>query len=623
MNSWNMKHIMLSLMLLVFLFLTMFSDRCLALAPVTHSAINERIAKVPIFDDYLKKQLGLQGGVETSINQKKIWELFREGGAEEDAGARSLNHFHNPLTNAGLSTNYSALTWATMPVGTQNFAPISSWYDVRNYYFKALTSADKTTRDDYFAQTFQGVGQVMHLVQDMSVPAHTRGDKHPSLFGIGGDPYEKWFLKSTAPVISSYSSYNNYTPYTSSFIIPQLFDSDQYGNNPSITTSANIGLSEYTNANFLSQGTIFTTNFSYPAYADMSPKVETNPTTKKQILYLSKKGHGESVDYFARALSLHNYLPADYKKLALTLDDEKVHANYAHFLIPRAIGYSAQVLSYFFRGKLDVEMSNGSLKIRNASQETMTGGKFDLYYDKATGERNLLTSADVSALAFGADQTITFSSPQDVSAYMLVYKNGTLGNETNAVIGKLIPVSELVVITVNINSTSVSFVWNPMNNSLERAPVDNNDTDFQKWYQARTAVQNQNMFGGRTYCGNSETQSIGNFPSSCQQLIPGAVDTRSENTQTTELPWDYGIGWDNTTTWSCDIKATSGRTVNGYGMVLYIMPESFYAPVNIPGSQTVWSGIRTRTIGEGYTRRWARDHDPNLFGTFQVDRMRA
>ena len=64
---------------------------------------------------------------------------------------------------------------------------------------KALTSTGNTERDKYFAETFRGLGQLMQLVTDMSVPEHTRDDGHY----LGNLPfyehYEKW-VKGTENV---------------------------------------------------------------------------------------------------------------------------------------------------------------------------------------------------------------------------------------------------------------------------------------------------------------------------------------------------------------------------------------------------------------------------------------
>ena len=145
----------------------------------THRAINEKTAdKNSFLHQYLINQLGWNNGVETEINEKWIAKHIGDGGVREDAGGRSVNHFHNPLTNRGLFGNYSAMIWATLPAGAQQLQNYS-WNDVRDYYFQALTAREKTKRDNWFALTFRGVGQIMHLVQDMSVPAHVKSLSFP------------------------------------------------------------------------------------------------------------------------------------------------------------------------------------------------------------------------------------------------------------------------------------------------------------------------------------------------------------------------------------------------------------------------------------------------------------
>ncbi|MGB5219222.1 MAG: hypothetical protein WBN66_13110 [Smithella sp.] len=290
-----------------------------------------------------------------------------------------------------MSLEKSALEWATLPVGGQN----SSWNDVRSYYYTALTSANKTTRELYFAKTFKGVGQIMHLVQDMSVPGHTRGDKHPSVWRIGGDDYEEWFLKNTAQPISGYSPYSVYVPYNSSFLIPQLFDSGQYQYienklNPEVTLYPNIGLAEYTNANFFSSDTILATNnFPYPSWLGLRDNPQTTQLGKKK--YLSKIGEGEIVNRFARKNLFYSWLPNGSKSAGLTLDDDGINEDYAEKLIPRAIGYSSSLLNYFFRGEIEAKLlpvfdesklESVRIKVRNMtpSKDAMGGNNDSKFY---------------------------------------------------------------------------------------------------------------------------------------------------------------------------------------------------------------------------------------------------
>jgi hypothetical protein len=74
-----------------------------------------------------------------------------------------------------------------------------SWSKARASYYDALTINDNDTREQELANTFRSLGQVMHLVSDSSVPAHTRNDIHvfpftEPIFGItfGEHTYESW-----------------------------------------------------------------------------------------------------------------------------------------------------------------------------------------------------------------------------------------------------------------------------------------------------------------------------------------------------------------------------------------------------------------------------------------------
>jgi hypothetical protein len=76
---------------------------------------------------------------------------------------------------------YSNVTWATgflSANGPQITRPNQwmGWSDARDYYYWALTSTSNKERESYFAKTFQALGQVLHLNQDVSVPAHVRND---------------------------------------------------------------------------------------------------------------------------------------------------------------------------------------------------------------------------------------------------------------------------------------------------------------------------------------------------------------------------------------------------------------------------------------------------------------
>jgi len=183
--KFKLFNLLLKIISSIMFILLIFIEQSSAFKGETHSAINNHIVDDNSIiggfssDQYLKNNLGFVDGVKTNLNSLMIKEWLSAGGKLEDSHIilRYLNHFHDPISNTGLLGSKSALEWALMETGTQ-LAGDYSWWDARNYYFKALTDPDKETRETYFAKTFRAVGQVMHLVQDMSVPEHARKDGH-------------------------------------------------------------------------------------------------------------------------------------------------------------------------------------------------------------------------------------------------------------------------------------------------------------------------------------------------------------------------------------------------------------------------------------------------------------
>jgi len=294
---------------------------------------------------------------------------------------RSVNHFHNPLkpwSEAGLNdavsgapyTGESSILWAqdsNQIVGGQ-----WSWQTARSAFYLALITPDQSIREKYFANTFRALGQQMHLVQDASVPEHVRNSAHllpayesavlnfmQNTLAYGG----LWNNLLLNPItfdqsILSISSANTSAPVP----ISRIIDADVYtGDNPGITTTLYgspqpVGLAEYANANFVNKDTMFTNdalhNFPYPRIADTILWTDTNKRT-----YLRKVGSGDVVNHLAVKSRLWDflwkYIPGDIEKVPAELDDE-CYKEYAQNLIPRAVGYSAALLDYFFRGTLEI-----------------------------------------------------------------------------------------------------------------------------------------------------------------------------------------------------------------------------------------------------------------------------
>jgi hypothetical protein len=372
---------------------------------VTHKGLSEYAAETSILSanngDYLKNlgfNLGLEEVFTWGVNKQTVTKWIREGADLEDNGSRPFNHFHNPLQpwlNAGLwGSNQSALLWSqSYNESQQPMADDWSWQRTRKLYHLALTSWNPVSRSMFFAETFRGVGQQMHLIQDMAVPTHVRNDAHPLDPFIGTNGHGHYFETWTKNNITNLGQLKAFAPTP---VIPQLvfsaptdtsvnvaalapitnfYDTNQYvGTNPS--TNNNIGLAEYTNANYFSDDTISmpgiwtssSHSFPYPNAGSTNlqdyinnnaiPSTVTAEDGVTDLGFWIQKTGSEPITHFVKpgyfTTPLYSTLGggAVYER-TFFLDDE-CHHDYAEKLLPRAVGYSAGILNYFFRGTLEI-----------------------------------------------------------------------------------------------------------------------------------------------------------------------------------------------------------------------------------------------------------------------------
>ncbi len=470
---------------------------------ITHKDITRKSVPYSDLDNYLNQNLGIKKGYKEVIKGKQIIEQLTDGSEYEDYNipqggsflpqCRAVNHFHNPLlpwdqsymTDQPWWVNewcwdwkpiYSNITWATSylsppPDGARvpftyssSYSPYT-WDRARDYYYKALTLTTEEDREIYFAWTFQTVGHVIHLLEDMAVPAHTRNDfqshyiRNNNSFFDRIQPFEHYVKMNPQLVATASPSITDFP----SFINPRLtdfWDTNSYnGSNPS--TFNNIGLAEFTNANYFSDYTIPINNptpehtFPYPYTNDISYQIcpqEVMPGILQK--YISRKNgqpcplptNGEAIDHFAAVGLLSGY--PDPNTISYIWLDDNVHNTYASQLIPRAVGYSAGLLNYFFRGELNMEEdtdTGSGYVIVNNTEEDMEG-TFEIYYDDVNDNRKPVSQGiynfSLNALSSGNNKSsnIDFTLPEDAKEpdkYMLVFK-GRLGNEEDAVIGKLV-----------------------------------------------------------------------------------------------------------------------------------------------------------------------------------------
>ncbi|MFZ3137181.1 MAG: hypothetical protein WA126_07305 [Thermodesulfovibrionales bacterium] len=401
----------------VFLFIIIFSKYALSWDDrVTHKDLSRYAAENSTLSkdkgDYLRN-IGFNKGLNKDElvwngGKRSIKEWLASGAELEDSPlSRSFNHFHNPLrlwNQAGLDdwfvfhlTGKSSLLWS-QDGSYQQSSVNENWslQKTREYFYTSLTSMNDLLRQENFARTFMGLGHQMHLLQDTAVPDHVRNDAHPedAIFGkVNINIYFESWAKSEqqriidlasdpnlfiSPNVSFNISYNGLAPTT------QLFDTDQYnGTNPSVSLSQ--GLAEYTNANFFSGDTIFAAERYSADHRHYSPYPKRASTDLQNylagskhgetvvaedgdtdtVIWISKNADGENVSHFVKTGKLSKWYYNIFGEGELFYNtfyrDEKCHEDYAQKLIPRAVGYSAGLLDYFFRGNIEISLPDSGV----------------------------------------------------------------------------------------------------------------------------------------------------------------------------------------------------------------------------------------------------------------------
>ncbi|MFH7320188.1 hypothetical protein ACHHRT_06165 [Desulfurivibrio sp. D14AmB] len=496
----------------------------------SHPSFTETAVGHSILEDTLIANLGIERGIGTRLSDRidtfAIIDWLKRGAElEDDPRCRASNHFHDPtkpwpeamLTDSTWYLNlycgtsrYSNLVWATGMVD-ENQTPLHppvnndsninngrNWSVARDLFYHALTSSSQVEREHYLAGTFLTLGHVLHLLQDMAVPAHTRNDfsqGHIQVIGCPGgfclsgwigNPFEGYVRDNFDLIDEEISIISK--PFTGERVLTNFWDTGSVRSSNSYQTGFDIGLAEYSNTNFVSHSTIFqdesNTNhyFPYPnresvadpAYPELADyrlhQVWARDDQLDQVIYVAKNNHGEKIDKFLkpRYLKFGGGWPDNppLYRLAFTLDDQ-CYLEYAKRLIPRAIGYSASLLDYFFRGRIDIKsplqligpdssITGLSFAMKNSTApieagwnvEPMTEGKIELAYSyklpdhrdpffRRVGQAIYVISGPADAINYGY-VPVTVNLPENVPAnaydftFTVVF-NGTLGNEAGAV----------------------------------------------------------------------------------------------------------------------------------------------------------------------------------------------
>jgi len=287
-------------------------------------------------------------------DEEKSWIV--QGSIDEDTPTRCLNHFYDPIYNktwqfGGIEYIYPALTakdWSQNPIIQALYDPLyeaslgpiakSPVFSRANFTWqRAIYEYTKGNKK----QAFLALGHTLHLIEDMSVPAHTREDSHPPV--IDPDIYEEY------PTCFTYSQFN------------QVYQELVKANTKSII-KANLNgyfdaIASYSNNYFLSSDTIPPSKYKLPEidFPD-APEIE-NGTIKHYLI-----GHDDNGALFHLALILPNIQWRLSGPTIYSLDDTKVLNDYWQRLSKKSVINSAGVISLFFQEVVKAKQNPNFIK---------------------------------------------------------------------------------------------------------------------------------------------------------------------------------------------------------------------------------------------------------------------
>jgi len=335
-----------------------------------------------------------------------LLDLIRDGAEFEDNNIRSMNHFLDPRTGKGLRLdplaypsdavaqsiisfiNSFATSSPDYALGASLGIPPNnySYKNAHDYFFQALTVSSNSGRAGYFGLLFESLGHVIHHIQDMAAPQHTRNDAHLAdarIDDLCTPPLPPWLPQSVCGgyfALRLPSLYEQWTAQFSEMDLPLYGYSAVYGpasdglatfTDPTRFWSyAGKGIAEFTNRNFLSPGTMNQTppavgqayEVSVASLCDgaIPPCGEVN---RDQIVVF----YPSTVDDQFRSSVVTNPFAASESIFTPDLQTynpgfQNLHTvnrftfAYDHvYLLPRAVAYSAGFINYFFRGDMKIE----------------------------------------------------------------------------------------------------------------------------------------------------------------------------------------------------------------------------------------------------------------------------
>lgn len=393
---------------------------------------------------------------------------------------RALNHFFDPqfagyqgrgLAAGGLE-GHASPDWALEDRGERveqtdprDFAQEFSFRDGQRYLYEGLTALSPAERQARLSLAVQSLGHVIHHLQDMGQPQHSRNDIHPPLL-----PRHSFYERYSARHLDGrILNFVQAQPYP----VPTLPTARHYWHLPGGTQPTFQGMAAFTSENYVTIGSSFGTNgariLAHPDFPlpngwnpDGSPKVLVREDREVQ-LWTGQRRRGQ-LDY-VRGTVHDGLVPARSRqgqRLAATsildrplllrgrsrtfAENSAIFEDMYPVLVPRMVAFSAGLINHFFRGRLDFRrnVDDSRWVVENRSGTTVNGvlkgqainGQLQVFHEDGAGRRRALPGAVWTvSLAAGQTRTLSFPDPPAGTRRLVAVFRGQVGEDGDATLG--------------------------------------------------------------------------------------------------------------------------------------------------------------------------------------------
>ncbi|MEK7463469.1 MAG: lamin tail domain-containing protein [Patescibacteria group bacterium] len=327
-----------------------------------------------------------------------------DGSRREDDAPRWTNHFYDPVNNLGLNdprwgSGFSSKEWAQSDSKQTTFInrpikyvasmlTVSEQENIKDMDVNfTWQQAVRYYRDGKIEKAMFVLGHVLHLIEDASVPDHTRNDGHPEPLG-DGSPYEifssKFSLKN--PDTNLTTRLVNKKPFDNMPVLSNYFDE----------------MAKYSNNNFYSKDTI--------------NKIYNLPVPDGEKLigrYKFSFKKENSIEYLLLRLSSID-LETGKQELA-TIDNDKILIDYWSHLSTKSVQVAAGVINLFFNDIARVDY--GDAKPINDDRNPIS---WTIDNARAFGQ---ITSSFGRAITSSVANTVSAFSAQVIEAAKGLFSN--------------------------------------------------------------------------------------------------------------------------------------------------------------------------------------------------------